>query len=197
MQVAPTLMLFPGAVFAVFPVPIIGINLNVSARGKGIIFVDVPSSCRPCRKRSSQTPSAMTSPVSRDRNMPEQTALLGYSWVCPPHRIDFQQHPLGPSRTGPSRSQSARWTSTGARFIRRSRARGDAFRSVALSRSEHVPGDRANTKCNDDFPSGRASNSFDPSCLWRWNNPALIVLGWSGAFACPPEVGRTAALDRG
>ena len=30
--------------------------------------------------------------------------------------------------------------------------------SVALSRSERVPSDRANTNCNDDFPSDRASN---------------------------------------
>ena len=30
--------------------------------------------------------------------------------------------------------------------------------SVALTRSERVPSDRANTNCNDDFPGGRASS---------------------------------------
>jgi len=30
--------------------------------------------------------------------------------------------------------------------------------SVALTRSERVPNDRANTNCNGDFPSDRASN---------------------------------------
>ena len=31
-------------------------------------------------------------------------------------------------------------------------------RRVALTRSERVPSDHANTNCNDDFPTDRASN---------------------------------------
>ena len=30
---------------------------------------------------------------------------------------------------------------------------------VAITRSERVPNDRANTNCNDDFPNDRANNS--------------------------------------
>jgi hypothetical protein len=63
--------------------------------------------------------------------------------------------------------------------------RRGAFRSVALRRSEHDPSDRANTNCNDDFPSGRASNSLAPFMPLTVDNPALIMLGRSGGFTCP------------
>jgi hypothetical protein len=41
--------------------------------------------------------------------------------------------------------------------------------SVALTRSEHVPSDRANTNCNDDVPIDRASNfAISPGRGRRW-----------------------------